>query len=69
VVEDRDGRIVFDGFDAAEVDADGRIAVLLTFGGASPTPFPQDRFHVDAIESLPIKVDTSITSRDPPSDS
>ena len=24
VVEDRDGRIVFDGFDAAEVDADGR---------------------------------------------
>jgi hypothetical protein len=26
-----------DGFDAAEVDADGRIAVLLTFGGASPS--------------------------------
>jgi hypothetical protein len=39
VVEDRDGHIVFDGFDAAEVDADGRIAVLLTFG-ASPMPFP-----------------------------
>ena len=36
VVEDREGRIVFDGFDAAEVDADGRIAVLLTFGGAQP---------------------------------
>jgi len=40
VVEDRDGRIVFDGFDAAEVDADGRIALLLTFGGASPAPAP-----------------------------
>ena len=39
VVEDRDGRIVFDGFDAAEVDADGRIAVLLAFGPA-PIPFP-----------------------------
>ena len=39
VVEDRDGRIVLDGFDAAEVDADGRIAVLLTFG-PSPIPFP-----------------------------
>lgn len=39
-VEDRDGRIVFDGFDAAEVDADGRITVLLTFGGASPMPLP-----------------------------
>jgi hypothetical protein len=39
VVEDRDGRIVFDGFDAAEVDADGRIAVLLAFG-PSPIPFP-----------------------------
>jgi len=38
VVEDRDGRIVFDGFDAGEVDADGRITVLLTFGGASPVP-------------------------------
>jgi hypothetical protein len=38
VVEDRDGRVVFDGFDAGEVDADGRIAVLLTFGGASPAP-------------------------------
>jgi hypothetical protein len=41
VVEDRDGRVVFDGFDAAEVDADGRITVLLTFGpsatlGSSP---------------------------------
>jgi hypothetical protein len=36
VVEDRDGRVVFNGFDAAEVDADGRITVLLTFGGASP---------------------------------
>jgi hypothetical protein len=35
VVEDRDGHIVFDGFDAAEVDADGRITTLLTFG-ASP---------------------------------
>ena len=32
VVEDRDGRVVFDGFDAAEVDTDGRITVLLTFG-------------------------------------
>ena len=38
VVEDRDSRIVFDGFDAAEVDADGRIAVLLAFGPA-PIPF------------------------------
>jgi SnoaL-like protein len=36
LVEDRDGRIVFDGFDAGEVDVDGRITVLLTFGGASP---------------------------------
>jgi len=35
VVEDGDGRIVFDGFDAAEVDADGRIVTLLAFG-ASP---------------------------------
>ena len=32
VVEDRDGHIVFDGFDAGEVDAEGRITVLLTFG-------------------------------------
>jgi hypothetical protein len=40
VVEDRDGRIVFDGFDAREVDGDGRITVLLTFGGASPKPLP-----------------------------
>jgi hypothetical protein len=35
VVEDRDGRVVFDGFDAAEVDADGRIVVLLAFGPSS----------------------------------
>ena len=35
LVEDREGRIVFDGFDAGEVDVDGRITVLLTFGGAS----------------------------------
>jgi hypothetical protein len=34
VVEDRDGRILFDGFDAGEIDVDGRIEVLLTFGGA-----------------------------------
>ena len=40
LVEDRDGRIVFDGFDAGEVDVAGRITVLLTFGGASPKPFP-----------------------------
>jgi hypothetical protein len=32
-VEDRDRRIVLDGFDAGEVDADGRITVLLTFSG------------------------------------
>jgi hypothetical protein len=38
VVEDRDGRIVFDGVDTGEVDVDGRITVLLTFGGASPAP-------------------------------
>lgn len=38
VVADRDGRVVFDGFDAAEVDADGRIVVLLAFGGAPPAP-------------------------------
>lgn len=36
VVEDRDGRIVFDGFDAGEVDDEGRITILLTFGGTSP---------------------------------
>ena len=37
VVEDRSsGRIVFDGFDAGEVDDEGRITVLLTFGGTSP---------------------------------
>jgi hypothetical protein len=40
VVEDRDGRIVFDGLDAGEVDVEGRITVLLTFGGASPLPLP-----------------------------
>ncbi len=40
VVEDRDGRIVFDGLDAGEIDADGRITVLLTFGGRSPIPRP-----------------------------
>ncbi|HLK90963.1 MAG TPA: nuclear transport factor 2 family protein [Polyangia bacterium] len=38
VVADRDGRVVFDGFDAAEVDAEGRITVLLAFGGAPPAP-------------------------------
>src|SRR5690349_20080473 len=38
VVEDREGRVVFDGFDAAEVVADGRITVLLAFGGAPPAP-------------------------------
>jgi hypothetical protein len=38
VVADRDGRVVFDGFDAAEVDADGRIAVLLTFGTSPAFP-------------------------------
>lgn len=32
VVEDRYGRIVFDGLDAGEIDGDGRITVLLTFG-------------------------------------
>lgn len=36
LIEDRDGRIVFDGFDAGEVDGDGRITVLLAFGGAAP---------------------------------
>jgi SnoaL-like domain len=40
VVEDRDGRIVFDGFDAGEVDVDGRITVLLAFGSAPPMPPP-----------------------------
>jgi len=40
VVADREGRVVFDGFDAAEVDADGRITVLLAFGGAPPPPLP-----------------------------
>jgi hypothetical protein len=38
IAKDRDGRLVFDGFDAAEVDADGRIAVLLAFSGAPPAP-------------------------------
>ena len=38
VVADREGRVVFDGFDAAEVDGDGRITVLLAFGGAPPAP-------------------------------
>ncbi|HEY4393439.1 MAG TPA: nuclear transport factor 2 family protein [Polyangia bacterium] len=38
VVADREGRVVFDGFDAAEVDADGRITVLLAFSGAPPAP-------------------------------
>src|SRR4029077_13826511 len=28
VVAEREGRVVFDGFDAGEVDADGRITVL-----------------------------------------
>ena len=40
VVEDRDGRTVFDALDAGEVDVEGRITVLLTFGGASPMPLP-----------------------------
>jgi hypothetical protein len=38
VVEDREGRIIFDGFDAAEVNADGRITVLLTFGASPGAP-------------------------------
>ena len=38
VVEDRDGRVVFDSFDAGEVDGEGRITVLLAFGGAPPEP-------------------------------
>jgi hypothetical protein len=40
VVEDRDGRIVFHGFDAGETDASGRITVLLAFSGAPPVPKP-----------------------------
>lgn len=40
VVQDCEGRVVFDGFDAAEVDADGRITVLLAFSGAPPSPLP-----------------------------
>ncbi len=36
VVEDRDGRAVFHGFDAGETDASGRITVLLAFSGAPP---------------------------------
>lgn len=43
VVADRDGRVVFDGFDAAEVDAAGRITVLLAFSGAPPAPPPEAR--------------------------
>jgi hypothetical protein len=43
IVQDRDRRVVLDGFDAAEVDADGRITVLLTFGGPSPPPPPAPR--------------------------
>jgi hypothetical protein len=35
VVERRDGTIV-ESFDAGEVDAEGRIGVLLTFGGPLP---------------------------------
>jgi hypothetical protein len=38
LVEDRDGGVVFDGFDAGELDVEGRITVLLTFGGAPPKP-------------------------------
>jgi hypothetical protein len=50
VVEDRDGRLVFGGFDADEVDVDGRITVLLTFGGALPIPLPcPRRFDLRAI--------------------
>ena len=40
VVEDREGCVVFDGFDAAEVDASGRITVLLAYSGAPPAPPP-----------------------------
>src|SRR4051812_1359507 len=40
VVEDRAGGVVFDGFDAGEVDVAGRITVLLTFGRASPGSLP-----------------------------
>jgi hypothetical protein len=40
VVADREGHVVFDGLDTAEVDADGRITVLLTLSGASPAPGP-----------------------------
>lgn len=39
VVKDRDGRVVFDGFDAAEVDAGGRITILLTFGPSAEPLF------------------------------
>ena len=38
VVEDRDRRIVFHGFDAGEADASGRITVLLAFSGAPSQP-------------------------------
>jgi hypothetical protein len=33
VVEDRDGNVIAKGFDAGEVGADGRIAVLFAFSG------------------------------------
>jgi hypothetical protein len=38
VAKDRDGRIVFDGFDAGEIDGAGRIAVLFAFSGSPPAP-------------------------------
>jgi hypothetical protein len=38
VVTDRDGRTVFEGEDAALVGADGRITILLTFGGPALAP-------------------------------
>ena len=37
-VAHRDGRIFSDLFDAGEVDADGRIALVLTFVGPLPDP-------------------------------
>lgn len=39
-IADREGRVVFEGFDAAEVDTDGRITILLAFSGAPPAPLP-----------------------------
>jgi hypothetical protein len=36
IAKDSNGAIVFDGFESAEIDADGRISVLLAFGGAPP---------------------------------